>query len=78
GTRFAALDQITPANVAQLQVAGTAHTGDVPQSDGFGAEDQNTPLQIGDTLYVCTPHNHVEAINADTGQQRSSFDPKAT
>ena len=52
GTRFAALDQINRGNVSQLQVAWTAHTGDVPQSTGAGAEDQNTPLQIGDTLYV--------------------------
>ncbi|WP_422509852.1 membrane-bound PQQ-dependent dehydrogenase, glucose/quinate/shikimate family [Stenotrophomonas sp. GZD-301] len=78
GTRFAALDQITPANINQLQVAWTAHTGDVPQSDGFGAEDQNTPLQIGDTLFLCTAHNRVVAVDADTGKQRWSFDPKAT
>ncbi|HAI45588.1 MAG TPA: membrane-bound PQQ-dependent dehydrogenase, glucose/quinate/shikimate family, partial [Stenotrophomonas sp.] len=78
GTRFAALDQITPDNVDQLQVAWTAHTGDVPQSDGFGAEDQVTPLQIGQTLFVCTPHNRVVAMDVDSGQQRWSFDPKAT
>ncbi len=78
GSRFAALDQITPANITQLQVAWTAHTGDVPQSDGFGAEDQNTPLQIGDTLYLCTPHNQVVALDVDSGKQRWAFDPKAT
>ena len=78
GTRFAALDQITPANITQLEVAWTAHTGDVPQSDGFGAEDQNTPLQIGDTLYLCTPHNQVVALDVDSGKQRWAFDPKAT
>ncbi len=54
GDRFAALDQINKQNVNQLQVAWVAHTGDIPQSNGSGAEDQNTPLQIGDTLYVCT------------------------
>lgn len=54
GDRFAALDQINKQNVHQLQVAWVAHTGDIPQSNGSGAEDQNTPLQIGDTLYVCT------------------------
>lgn len=78
GTRFAALDQITPDNVRTLQVAWTAHTGDVPESDGFGAEDQNTPLQIADTLYVCTPHNRVIALDADSGTQRWTFDPEAT
>ena len=78
GTRFAALDQITLDNVDQLQVAWTARTGDVPESNGFGAEDQNTPLQIGDTLFLCTPHNRVIAVDADTGKQRWAFDPKAT
>jgi glucose dehydrogenase len=54
GDRFAALDQINKQNVSDLKVAWVAHTGDIPQSNGSGAEDQNTPLQIGDTLYVCT------------------------
>ncbi|KUM44916.1 glucose/quinate/shikimate family membrane-bound PQQ-dependent dehydrogenase [Pseudomonas sp. EpS/L25] len=77
GTRFAALDQITKANVGELQVAWTFRTGDVPQSNGFGAEDQETPLQVGDTLYLCSPHNQVFAVDADTGAKRWSFDPKA-
>ncbi len=69
-TRFAALDQINRDNVDQLAVAWTYRTGDVAVSDGNGAEDQNTPLQIGDTLYVCTPHNDVIALDADTGRQK--------
>ncbi|KPY56883.1 Glucose dehydrogenase [Pseudomonas syringae pv. spinaceae] len=44
GNRFAALDQINKGNVDKLQVAWTFHTGDIPQSTGAGAEDQNTPL----------------------------------
>lgn len=78
GTRFAALDQITKANVGQLQVAWTFQTGDVPQSNGFGAEDQVTPLQVGNSVYLCTAHNQVFALDADTGAKRWSFDPKAT
>ena len=68
--RFVALDQINRGNVDKLQVAWTYHTGDVAVSDGNGAEDQNTPLQIGDTLYVCTPHNNVIALDADTGREK--------
>ncbi|WP_165856863.1 membrane-bound PQQ-dependent dehydrogenase, glucose/quinate/shikimate family [Marinobacter sp. JSM 1782161] len=78
GTRFAALDQITRANVKDLEVAWTYRTGDIPESDGFGAEDQATPLQIGDTVYVCTPHNQVFALDADTGEKRWSYDSEAT
>ncbi len=78
GTRFAALDQINRDNVDQLQVAWTYRTGDVPTSNGFGAEDQATPLQVGDTVFVCTPHNQVFALDADSGRKRWSFDPKAS
>ncbi|WP_422088234.1 glucose/quinate/shikimate family membrane-bound PQQ-dependent dehydrogenase [Variovorax sp.] len=78
GDRFAALDQITKDNVDQLQVAWTAHTGDVPQSNGSGAEDQNTPLQVGTTVYVCTAYSKIVALNADTGAELWRYDPKAT
>lgn len=77
GDRFAALDQITKANVGQLQVAWIAHTGDIPHSLGAGAEDQNTPLQVGDMLYVCTAYGKVLALEGDSGTVRWRFDPKA-
>ena len=70
GSRFVALDQITRDNVNNLKVAWTYRTGDIAQSDGNGAEDQNTPLQIGDTVYICTPHNNVIALDADTGREK--------
>ena len=50
GSRFVALDQITRDNVNKLKVAWTYRTGDIAISDGNGAEDQDTPLQLGDTL----------------------------
>ncbi|MEG3003051.1 MAG: PQQ-binding-like beta-propeller repeat protein, partial [Comamonas sp.] len=67
--RFAALDQINVDNVNQLQVAWTFHTGDIPKSTGAGAEDQLTPLQVGDKVFLCTPSNNVIALDADSGQQ---------
>lgn len=75
GTRYAPLTQIEPQNVDKLEVAWTFRTGDVASS---GAENQNTPIQIGDTLYVCTPHNKVFALDADTGKERWRFDPEAS
>ncbi|CAI1952290.1 glucose/quinate/shikimate family membrane-bound PQQ-dependent dehydrogenase [Serratia fonticola] len=78
GDRFAALDQINKSNVSKLKVAWIAHTGDIPQSNGSGAEDQNTPLQVGNTLYVCTAYGKVLSLEADTGKQQWSFDPKAS
>lgn len=67
--RFAALDQINVDNVKDLQVAWTYQTGDVPVSTGAGAEDQMTPLQVEDKVFLCTPSNNVIALDADTGKE---------
>ncbi|MEO5559174.1 MAG: membrane-bound PQQ-dependent dehydrogenase, glucose/quinate/shikimate family [Dokdonella sp.] len=74
GHRFAPFDQIDKQNVSALQVAWTFRTGDVT---GKGAEEQTTPTQVGDSVYVCTPYNKVFALDADTGKERWRFDPKA-
>ncbi|WP_370526784.1 membrane-bound PQQ-dependent dehydrogenase, glucose/quinate/shikimate family [Pantoea sp. Tr-811] len=69
GTRFSRLTDITPANVKQLQVAWTSHTGE-PVVAGVGdAEDQNTPLQVGDNLYVCTTFGTVISFDIDSGKE---------
>lgn len=77
GNRFVAAGQIDRHNIRQLAVAWTAQTGDVPQSNGSGAEDQNTPQQIGDSLYVCTAYGKVLSLDVDTGVTKWRFDPKA-
>ena len=69
GSRFAALDQINRSNVSKLVPVWTYHTGDVAVSDGNGAEDQDTPLQVGDKVFICTPHNNIIALDADTGKE---------
>lgn len=73
GTRFAPHDQITAANVANLKVAWSFRTGEIAEN---GSEDQNTPSQIGDTVYVCTPKNQVIALDADSGKEKWRHDPK--
>lgn len=73
GTRFAPATQIDRGNVGQLQVAWEFQTGD--PANKF-SENQNTPIQIGDTLFLCTPMNKVFALDADTGREKWSFDPK--
>lgn len=78
GDRFTALDQINKGNISKLQVAWTTHTGDIPQSNGSGAEDQNTPLQVGDTLFVCTPYSKILALDVDSGKEKWRYDSKAT
>ncbi len=75
GENFAPDKQITLDNVSSLQVAWTLRSGDVTFN---GAENQNSPLQIGNTLYPCTPTNQVMAVRGDTGEVLWRFDPKVT
>jgi quinoprotein glucose dehydrogenase len=77
GQRYSPLDQITPDNVATLQPAWTYRTGDVKGPDDVSETTyQVTPLKIGDTLYICTPHNFGIAIDAATGKEKWRYDPQ--
>ena len=77
GTRYSRLDQITPQNVRQLQVAWTFHTGDLRgPGDPVETTYEVTPLKVDQTLYLCTPHDLVFALNAETGQEVWRYDPK--
>jgi quinoprotein glucose dehydrogenase len=76
GTRYSSLTQLDPGNVEHLEVAWTYHTGDVlPTNElGLGTSFQNTPILVGDTLYLCSPRNKAIALNAETGEERWVFD----
>ncbi|HZG69445.1 MAG TPA: PQQ-binding-like beta-propeller repeat protein, partial [Herpetosiphonaceae bacterium] len=78
GQRYSPLNQITPANVANLQVAWTYRTGDMRGQPGDPEETtfQVTPLKIGNRLFLCTPHQDVIALDATTGQQIWRYEPQ--
>ena len=77
GQRYSTLDQITPRNVAKLKVAWTFHTGDVrSKKDPIETTYEVTPLKIGSSVYLCTPHDLVFALDAETGQEKWRYDPK--
>ena len=69
GTRYVPFDQINASNVGKLQIAWTYRTG-------VGGAFKATPLQVGDTLYVCLARNIIAALDADTGAERWRFDPE--
>lgn len=81
GQRYSPLTQITPANVSQLKPAWEFHTGDVMRKgedkDGREFNFEVTPVKVGNSLFICTPHREVIALNATTGAQRWKFDPKS-
>lgn len=78
GQRYSPLDRIDTGNVASLQLAWSMRTGDVRRADDVGETTYEvTPLKVGDTLYLCTPHSRAMALDADTGAVRWRFDPAA-
>ena len=76
GARFSPLTQITRANVTQLQVAWTYHTG-MPELAGMGHRPpalEVTPIVIDGTMYVSTPTGIIAALDPTTGTERWRFD----
>ena len=68
---YVTLDQITPANVSQLQVAWTYDT-----KDAFpGSEMQSNPVIQARVLYAMSPKQRAFALDAATGKELWSFDP---
>ena len=70
GTKYSPLDQITPANVAKLAPAWTWHSNEPPGTW------EETPIVINHVMYLATQKNRVLALDADTGRELWSFDPK--
>lgn len=75
GQRYAQTTQITPDNVGRLEHAWTFRTGDMAPNERVFFAFQNTPLKIGDSLYVCSSSGQVFALHPATGAQQWHFDP---
>jgi quinoprotein glucose dehydrogenase len=75
---YSPLTQITPDNVAALEVAWSYRHGDVSQGTAEIARTsfQVNPIVVGDTLYLCTGFMRVIALDAETGEERWAFDPE--
>ncbi|CAI9401092.1 Quinoprotein glucose dehydrogenase [Pleomorphomonas sp. T1.2MG-36] len=78
GQRYSPLAQIKVDNVGDLKEAWRYQTGDVKRPEDVGETTyQVTPLKVGDTLYLCTPHNWAIALDAATGKEKWKYDPQA-
>lgn len=60
--QYSTLDQITPSNVSELEVAWEYHTQD-------SGEIQTNPIIVNDTLYGMTATVQPFALNAATGEE---------
>ena len=77
GDRYSPLAEITPQNVANLKVAWTYNTGDMPRSgDPKETTFELTPLAVGNKVFICTPHSIAVALDAETGKEVWRYDPK--
>lgn len=73
--RYSPLTQITKENVGQLEKIWEFRTGDLPENDEpFG--NQNTPVKVGDRLYLCSALNRISALDAATGAELWTYDPQ--
>ncbi|MEP7118478.1 MAG: PQQ-binding-like beta-propeller repeat protein, partial [Acidobacteriota bacterium] len=79
GSKYSPLTAITPANVATLRKVWEWKTGEQPNKERgtFPGAFQNTPLMIDEVLYVSTPYNRVAALDAATGRELWTYDPRA-
>lgn len=75
GQRYSPLSQIDTQNAGSLQEVWRYRTGDMKLPEDVGETTyQVTPLKVGDTLYLCTPHNWAIALDAATGEEKWKFD----
>ncbi|WP_368516589.1 membrane-bound PQQ-dependent dehydrogenase, glucose/quinate/shikimate family [Rhizobium sp.] len=79
GDRYSSLDKITADNVNLLKQAWSFSTGDKPRpgenSKGREFSFEATPIKVGNSLYFCTPHREVIALDSTTGQLKWRYDP---
>ncbi|MCA0911666.1 MULTISPECIES: glucose/quinate/shikimate family membrane-bound PQQ-dependent dehydrogenase [Marinobacter] len=77
GQRYSPLDQITVENVGKLEKAWQYQTGDLQMPEDIGEITyEATPIKVGNSLFLCTPHNWLVALDADTGEKQWVYDAK--
>lgn len=78
-THYSPLSDIDATNVSRLAVAWEWSPAEqaMPQFGSQPGNFQNTPLMLDNVLYVSTSYNRVVALDAETGKELWSYDPKA-
>lgn len=71
-SHYSTLAQVTPANVAQLEVAWTWHAGDARDDK---TQIQCNPLIIDGVMYATTPQSKLVALDAATGRELWRHEP---
>src|SRR5690348_6687048 len=79
GMKYSALADINRTTVQRLAPAWhwSPNEKNLPRFGTKPGTFQNTPLMIDNVLYVSTPYNRVVALNAETGAEMWSYDPRS-
>src|SRR3954470_8905280 len=73
-SHYSTLNQITPENVARLEVAWTYRAGGADEKNNR-SQIQCNPLIVDGLLYGTTPELHLVAVAADSGKELWRFNP---
>lgn len=77
--KYSPLKDIDRSNVAHLSLAWSWRTEELQLEQYHTSPGmfETTPIEIDGVLYFSTPYNRVIALDAITGRERWSYDPKA-
>ncbi len=77
GQRYSPLEQITVDNVTDLELAWQVQIGDKKGPNDVGETTYEvTPIKVGASLFLCTPHHWLVALDADSGEKQWVFNPQ--
>lgn len=77
-THYSPLTDISRGNVSRLAIAWSwkPNEGALKEYGTQPGNFQNTPLMIGNVLYISTPYNRVVALDARGGRELWRYDPE--
>ena len=78
-TKYSEADEITPANVGELEIVWKWEPNETPLEE-YGTRPgpfQSTPILVDGKLYISTMYTRVAALDAETGAEIWTFDPRA-
>ena len=86
GLKYSSLNDIDRSSVTELEAAWTWETGETPVPDAASPIQgervapgafEATPIVINDTMWLSTSYNRVVALDAESGEELWSYDPRS-